>query len=103
MNAVREVSHVSFKGVSLRGLPFRSAKVPIVPGARPTAPPEVVFLPETDVEVHAADILSPVGNIVWTEAFQTPVRVYRDKQLRLPIPDAILMRFNGKVSFPFLG
>lgn len=101
-NAVREVSHVSFRGRTPVGMPFRSEKIAIRPGARKTAPPEVVFQAAGPVEVHSADLLDPFGNIVWSEVFPTPVRVHADKQLRLQIPDAILMRFNGKIAFPFV-
>lgn len=104
MPDVVEVTHVSFTGVSLRGVPFRSSKIALRPNSkRRTGPPEVIFQADRDVMVDAAQLLDPFGRTAWNEPFITPVRVARDKQLRLEIPDAILFRFNGKAVIPFMG
>lgn len=101
MSDVQEVSHASFEGFDRRGRPFRSEKIPIRPGL-PGKPPEVRFSPTTDVLVSRFTLLDPYGKAVWAEGFGAPVLVPGSKDLRVDIPDAILMRFNGKVVLPFL-
>lgn len=99
---VKEVSHVSFEGVDLRGVPFRSEKLPIRPAKKRTKPPEVIFTPATTVLVQRAVLLNPFGGPEWIEDFKPPARVPQTKSLRLEIPDILLMRFHGKVTIPFV-